>query len=67
MREIRSKYQNKNYYYTTMTEIDCPYCKGTFLVDLGYAPIRYYPSDYETKACAEVHCPYCTERILFNI
>ena len=50
-----------------MTEIDCPYCKGTFLVDLGYAPIYYYPSDYETKACAEVHCPYCTERILFNI
>lgn len=65
MKEIRSMYQQKNYYFSGMTEIDCPYCRGTFLVDLGYAPIHHKQAD--TRDFAEIHCPYCMKEIWYCI
>lgn len=64
MEEIRSKYQQKNYRLAAMTEIDCSYCRGTFFVDLGDAPIHY---DRPDTCFVEIHCPYCMKEIWYHI
>jgi len=67
MEEIRSKYQKKNYREAWMTEIDCPCCKGTFIVDLGYSPIKHGDPKYDTRDFAQVFCPYCLKEIWYTL
>ena len=67
MEEIRSKYQAKNYHIVSMTTIECPYCRGTYMVDLGYAPLHHGNPATETRDFAEVHCPYCMKEIWYAI
>lgn len=62
MKEIRSKYQAKNYEEVTyyLDNRQCGSCGHVFAVDLDKCPTQYFPD--QARPFAKFYCPYCGEK-----
>ena len=59
MKEIRGKYQHKNYEEVTyeLEEITCRHCGVPFMIDYAYLPTRELED--QADLFYKITCPYC--------